>query len=254
MSRRVTWARASGALRELKPAAKGRLKHLRRFEKLPIVKGRCRLCGDKRPPSRRGYCSDECQNGYLMATDLGYVRFRIHERDKGVCAECGLDCDDHERRVWGYSTMAKVPPKGSPAERALRTPHELRVTAIAMLKKNGFAGLTPSSAKTLWNADHIVPVVDGGSFLMDNLQTLCLTCHDRKSTTEATLRARRGKLLGRKWERDASASGRTRRKRPNDRRPGPTEELTPPKLDPRRRSFLRKGPTLEKKEEASKTH
>ena len=100
-------------------AAEIRLQHLRRGEKLAVVRGLCRLCGIKRPPRRRGYCSDDCQDAYLMATNSSYVRLRVFQRDEGVCRGCRLDCDHLERRLWGYSTMSKMAAKGSLPERGL---------------------------------------------------------------------------------------------------------------------------------------
>lgn len=40
-----------------------------------------------------------------------------------------------------------------------------------------------------WQADHIVPLVDGGEHTMANLQTLCHTHHKEKTSREATSRA-----------------------------------------------------------------
>lgn len=42
-----------------------------------------------------------------------------------------------------------------------------------------------------WEADHIVPLVDGGSFEMENLQTLCRGHHKEKTRREAGERAAR---------------------------------------------------------------
>ncbi len=39
------------------------------------------------------------------------------------------------------------------------------------------------------NVDHIVPLIDGGTDVLDNLQILCVDCHRLKTTAEA--RARR---------------------------------------------------------------
>jgi 5-methylcytosine-specific restriction protein A len=53
--------------------------------------------------------------------------------------------------------------------------------------------LTRISRKTLWDADHIVPVVEGGGECdLANIRTLCLVCH-RRVTLE--LRNRRGRVL-----------------------------------------------------------
>lgn len=192
--------------------AEDRLRHLRRGEKLPVVKGRCRLCGIKRPPRRRGYCSDSCQDAYLMATDSRYVRVRVWQRDEGVCRGCGLDCDNLEKRLWGYSTMTKMAAKGSLPERGMRTSMELRVALVTELKNFGFA-LNPGVVTTLWEADHVVPVVDGGSFLLPNLQTLCAPDHRNKTSLESGWRAKREKLVGRKTVATRAARGLSRRKR-----------------------------------------
>lgn len=39
-------------------------------------------------------------------------------------------------------------------------------------------------------ADHIVPLVDGGSDALDNLQSLCLSCHNAKTQREIVARSR----------------------------------------------------------------
>lgn len=188
-----------------------RLRFMARGVKLPITKGCCRLCRRRLPNHRRGYCTDECQSAYLMATSSQYVRLRVFEIDEGVCRGCGLDCDATEKRLWGYSTMQKMAPKSSPIQRGMLAPMELRVALVTSLRSFGFV-LSPSKVETLWQADHIVPVVDGGSFLIENLQTLCQVCHKGKTTTESAMRAKREKLLGKKWKATQAAQGRTRRK------------------------------------------
>ena len=42
-----------------------------------------------------------------------------------------------------------------------------------------------------WQCDHIVPLWDGGSNVLDNLQAICANCHSEKTILEAQLRARR---------------------------------------------------------------
>jgi 5-methylcytosine-specific restriction enzyme A len=52
-------------------------------------------------------------------------------------------------------------------------------------------GLRKLNRTSLWDADHITPVAEGGGECdLDNLRTLCLTCH-RQKTSE--LRERLGK-------------------------------------------------------------
>ena len=56
------------------------------------------------------------------------------------------------------------------------------------LRERGFV-----PRRSLWEVDHIVPLVDGGSHEMANLQSLCTPCHKRKTAAEATERALRSK-------------------------------------------------------------
>jgi 5-methylcytosine-specific restriction endonuclease McrA len=50
-------------------------------------------------------------------------------------------------------------------------------------------GLKKMTRRSLWDADHIVPVVEGGGECdLENIRTLCLICH-RRATRE--LRERR---------------------------------------------------------------
>ena len=44
---------------------------------------------------------------------------------------------------------------------------------------------------SLWELDHVVPLIDGGSHELSNLQTLCTPCHKKKTAEEARCRARR---------------------------------------------------------------
>ncbi len=50
---------------------------------------------------------------------------------------------------------------------------------------------SPQARRSLWDADHIVPVAEGGGQCdLDNLRTLCLPCH-REQTAALGLRLRR---------------------------------------------------------------
>ena len=55
-------------------------------------------------------------------------------------------------------------------------------------------GLKRLSRKTLWDADHILPVTEGGGECdLDNIRTLCLRCH-RSVTMQLRERIRRAKV------------------------------------------------------------
>lgn len=124
----------------------------------------CRWCNLEVPQGRRTFCSDWCVEEWRLRTDPGYLREKVLERDRGVCAECGLDCLAAWRRL-------------------------KRLRGAARAREQREWGLRNASRKSLWDADHIVPVIEGGGECdLDNLRTLCLKCH-RAST--AALRKRR---------------------------------------------------------------
>jgi 5-methylcytosine-specific restriction endonuclease McrA len=130
----------------------------------------CRWCNLEVPVGRRTFCSDWCVNEWKLRTDPGYLRGQVFERDRGICALCGVDCAAETRRL-------------------KRLRGEARKYAWASW------GLKPSQRRSLWDADHILPVIEGGGECdLDNIRTLCLRCH--RSAT-ASLRGRRNR---RKWE------------------------------------------------------
>lgn len=129
----------------------------------PNGRNLCRWCNLEVPRGRRTFCSDWCVEEWKLRSDPGYLREKVLERDKGVCAGCGVDC----LAAWRHLRRLR----GVAREKARR--------------EWGFSG----ARKSLWDADHIVPVVEGGGECdLANIRTLCLKCH-REAT--AGLRARR---------------------------------------------------------------
>lgn len=123
----------------------------------------CRWCGSETPPRRRTFCSRACVHEWKLRTDPGYLREKVLERDGGVCAKCSAD------------TVA-----------LRRDMRRLDFSARRRFLKEW--GLGEKSRKSLWDADHIVPVAEGGGQCdLANMRTLCLKCH-REAT--AALRAR----------------------------------------------------------------
>lgn len=55
-------------------------------------------------------------------------------------------------------------------------------------------GISKRRRKTLWDADHIVPVIEGGGECdLNNIRTLCLICH-RRATARLRQRIRQAKF------------------------------------------------------------
>jgi 5-methylcytosine-specific restriction protein A len=109
---------------------------------------------------RRTFCSDYCVHQWRLRTDPGYLRDQVFARDKGHCAACGIDT------IAAYNALKRA--KGS--------------ARIAGLRLYGMKSIT--TRRSLWDADHIRPVAEGGGQCdLDNLRTLCLLCH-REATSQ----------------------------------------------------------------------
>lgn len=113
----------------------------------------CRWCGLEVPARRFTFCSEWCVHEWRLRTDPGYLREQVLARDRGVCAICRIDTKA------AYAGL-----------RRSRGVHRQK-----LLEK---WGLNRLSRKSLWDADHILPVAEGGGECdLENLRTLCLICH-----------------------------------------------------------------------------
>jgi 5-methylcytosine-specific restriction protein A len=167
--------------------------------------GTCRYCGEPAKPPRRYWCSQTCVDAYLVRASQKGAREAVARRDHGVCAQCGRDCASLSEAVArvvrrinrganGYwrDTAAGASYEAWQATKAwrIRVAHALSDAA----RLSGWGPLLSPSRRPLatWEADHIVPVVEGGGGTgLDNLRTLCRPCH-RAATAE--LRRRRRKV------------------------------------------------------------
>ena len=103
---------------------------------------------------------------WRLRSSGSYLRDCVFERDRGVCAICGIDTHRARRRV-------------------MRLPFAERMRALRELQARG---VIRRKRKSWWEADHILPVVEGGDSNLQNLRTLCIPCH--REATRA-LRERR---------------------------------------------------------------
>lgn len=135
------------------------------------ARGTCRWCGEeilyesgphRGELNRRRRWHPHCLKLY-EASDPREARRLVRKRDRGHCAACGLDTNALKRSL-----------RGRGRTRALR--------------ERGFV-----PRRSLWELDHIVPLIDGGGHELSNLQTLCTPCHKEKTAEEARKRAKRPK-------------------------------------------------------------
>jgi 5-methylcytosine-specific restriction endonuclease McrA len=94
---------------------------------------------------------------WRLRSNPGYLREQIWHRDKGICALCGIDT----QTAWIALKRARG------ARRAELLLHW---------------GLKRMNRRSLWDADHTVPVAEGGGECgLENMRTLCLRCHRRQT-------------------------------------------------------------------------
>jgi len=124
----------------------------RSLPKGPHGRNLCRWCRQETPKGRFTFCSDACVHEWRLRTDPGYLREQVFRRDRGVCARCGLD-----------------------TEALRKDKRKLDYAARRRFEKDW-----GTLRRSLWDADHILPVCEGGGECdLSNIRTLCLQCHKR---------------------------------------------------------------------------
>jgi 5-methylcytosine-specific restriction enzyme A len=135
----------------------------------PNGRGLCRWCSLEVPARRFTFCSDYCVHEWKLRSQPGYLREQILHRDKGMCAHCGVNTIAEQGKLKRARGSARV----------------------ALMQH---WGLITWTRKSLWDADHILPVAEGGGECdLDNIRTLCLRCH-RRVTAQLRERIRRAKV------------------------------------------------------------
>jgi 5-methylcytosine-specific restriction endonuclease McrA len=125
----------------------------------------CRWCRGPVAPPRRTFCGEACVHEWKIRSSPWYVRREVKKRDKGICRLCGLNVVKAHRE-W---TRAKPPVTDRAARKRWR------------------------AERPRWEADHIVPVADGGGECgLDNYRLLCRPCHVRVTLEWRAQRSRPG--------------------------------------------------------------
>ena len=120
----------------------------------------CRWCGGDVKPPRRTMCSPECVHELLIRRDNRYIRDCLYKRDKGICVLCNTDTKDIAKKALSLEYNDRV-----------EYLKEFNIGIKRKIWKRKHGG-------GLWDADHIIPVKEGGGQCgLDNLRTLCIKCH-----------------------------------------------------------------------------
>jgi 5-methylcytosine-specific restriction protein A len=163
----------------------------------------CRACQKEIVSKRRtSFCSPECGEDASIRSSSSYARFKVEERDHGICSVCGMDTEYVKSILNPYLKEAANQLRDGQPEFA----QNLRIIVYQALFDLGFSSCIASAAAGhawsgviathLWESDHVVPVVHGGGGCgLNNLRTLCRACHHHATAVLAGSRAKTKRLV-----------------------------------------------------------
>jgi hypothetical protein len=154
----------------------------------------------------------------LLRPSNSTFRSRVGARDCGVCALCGLDTEDLARRYDDASALDRAAlqkyqcnncddvgtarPCAECGSRLQRTVEsvENRAAITCEATRRGFKALEfhrlVNERRSLWVADHTMPLDDGGEDDPDtNGRTLCVPCNHRVTADQARRRAKGRRVM-----------------------------------------------------------
>lgn len=134
----------------------------------------CRFCGTEVQPPRKTFCSELCIFEWKIRSSTSFARDHIYERDLGKCALCQVDTRYQKIKIEDMLKHVQGNEKHPDYQNLIRS---LRLTA-------------KEAKRSLWQADHIVPVAYGGGACgLEGFQSLCVMCHKHKSGRQMTDKA-----------------------------------------------------------------
>lgn len=136
----------------------------------------CCWCDKPTPKGMRKYCSADCRMQVDVRVRPHVMRWYVEQRDREVCALCHCDLKALKRVLRHLS-------RGDEWSLLLGS------AARFIL---GLMGFNPDSA--LWEADHIVPISEGGDLGPENVRTLCVPCHKGETAKLSKRRAKVARL------------------------------------------------------------
>ena len=129
---------------------------------------------------RQSFCSPACTEEVLIRIWPSHASRAVFERDRGVCARCGIDTEAFRRRVGSYMRHLK----GECFKAMDMKPFE---AFLALLDRKGWGYHT---SRKFYEAHHKHAVIEGGGACgLDGFETLCLRCHKRETKDLAARRA-----------------------------------------------------------------
>lgn len=133
----------------------------------------CRFCQKEVPVGRITFCSNKCVHEWKLQTNPTYAARELFKRDEGICNICGANT----QLIRAKATVEYLSEPNRYTKRdwwwvAAKWPRDVY--------------------RRWWEMDHTIPVEDGGGCCgLDNLQTLCVPCHKKKTAEQQRLKALR---------------------------------------------------------------
>lgn len=190
-----------------------------RYPKQPEKK-KCRGCHADVPKGRSSWCSNNCYDTY----EPKRVRWFCQQRDKYICHHCGVDAEKIRKRYehanrWEAPNQYRYFQSGiferEKYDAALKIAHrhERRWRDAAKKRMAAMrAESWPHTFRDWWEMDHIKSYSEGGLTVLENVRTLCVLCHKKRT---------------KKWHKD--------RKQPNS-------QETPQRAPTKRPAMMRRKP------------
>ncbi len=137
------------------------------------------------------YCSKHCRDeASVRSGKTNRIRELLLDRDKGICAECGIHCEmikDNLEKIdqWSYEVFY---PTAMDPESSLRIVAKLAKRLYSVFKERAAPfGFRPY--RHSWEAHHKVPVVEGGGGCdLEGFATHCIACHKHNTAELASRR------------------------------------------------------------------
>jgi 5-methylcytosine-specific restriction protein A len=170
--------------------------------RLNVKEGHCTWCRKKIPKSKtksRLWCGDKCVEAFKEANWPQHRRKSLEARDKGICAGCGVDTKEFAKLVkslrqlaWDYGLCLMASWLGRPIASLANGKRPWRPWKYKACQCVFCVAVREAQELAQWEADHILPVVEGGGLCgLDGYRTLCKLCHKKETAALAARRAER---------------------------------------------------------------
>lgn len=180
------------------------------MKRRPATKGVCRWCdapilgGGGKPTG--GTWHADCVQAFKLIHWPAETRRSVFERDRGVCARCGVDSGAQKRgwlateRLWCWLARRHYEHEVNSGRLKIAAWGEIHT----LVNRDVASQLKARNMRICgapWQHDHIRPLVEAKGDLsfwqLSNICTLCTSCHNKKTAQEAANRAaaRRARAL-----------------------------------------------------------